>query len=137
MATTTTNDQATRELHRFADEKRGELAANVRTLIHQARMDLHYGSYRVGENYPGFMEAMQTIRSAVDDLGVDDVWIDWDAGEVMETEPEGHEIANPYWSVHDPDGEPSSWIEPHWETITRFDRGEVIRAMLGDLADYL
>ena len=140
--TTTTADRGQRELHRHADSLRDQLAPTVRTLIHQAAADLYYGPYQEGEDgdgeaYPGFVSAMKTIRNAIDALEVDDIWVDWDCGDVMETEPQGYEIANPYWSIHDPDGDPSEWVEPPWETITRFDRRYVLRAMLGDLAEYL
>ena len=134
---TTTTDRGQRELHEHADSLRAQLAPTVRTLIHQAHMDLYYGPYQVDEGYPGFVEAMRTIGAAIEALAVDDIWIDWDTGEVMETEPQGYEIANPYHDPEDEDSDPSEWIEPPWETITRFDRRYVLRAMLGDLAEYL
>lgn len=108
-----------------------QVPADIRRLVSMARFDLYYGPLEVGfrdegdpnEPYPGFSEACDRISRCLEDI-IEDVWVDMDCEDVSTSEPEG---------FYDGD----EWIEPFLENVYHFDRGDVKRAYLGELASYL
>ena len=100
-----------------------QLDRDTTKLIAQATADLYSGPHSE-RGYPGFESAMRSIADDFNDLP-SRVWVDTQAGFVQETEPEGWE---------DEEGE---WVEPFWEDYVEYDRSDIQRAALGELASYV
>ena len=103
---------------------REQLDRDTLKLITQATYDLYSGPHSE-RGYPGFKKA---VRLIADDLRAlaSRVWVDTPAGFVQETEPEGWE-----------DEETGEWIEPYWEDYVEYDRSDIERVVLGELASYV
>lgn len=113
-----------------------QLTPRTRRLAQLAWWDLYYGPLtscdvcgvdhldecRCEHRWPGFESATKEISKELDDLG--DLWVDIDCDHVTDREPQGEEI----------DGE---WCEPFWEEIYHYTRRDALRAVFGELADYL
>ena len=108
--------------------ERFPLSADVNRLISAATFDLWHGPQRAGEViddqwvYPGFSEAVDLIRKALD--VVCELWIDRDSDCTADSEPQSEEI----------DGQ---WCEPAGDWW-HLERRDVLRVLLGkELATYV
>lgn len=111
----------------WADEIRKKIPARIRRLIAMVSYDIWYGPLPVGyteetgfgrkgnTKYPGFQSACRQIREVLDRIDElsNDIWIDYNCGEVLLSEPQG------YWD----EGE---WSEPWWGDIRRMERREML-----------
>lgn len=86
-----------------------------------------------GPPYPGFGEACEIIRAAVDAVVPSDLYVLTDCDILVTEEPEPYELDS---GEVDEDGGPvMEWCEA--EDCTHYDRRAILRATFGALADYL
>jgi hypothetical protein len=116
-----------------------EIPGEVRRVIGLATHCLNYGTDTFDDedwaDYPGFSASVRLIGEALEDL--DDLWIDTDADIVLTRKPEGELVENEEFDPDDPDSGPEVWVEPDWSSIRLVTRKELVREILGPLAEYV
>ncbi len=117
----------------------------TRKLIGMANWDLYYGPSGGGlddecdvddcdvvdcedptHRYPGFEKACKLVSKALDDLDVNEVWFDTQSDCVETSEPEWCDGCNDEECV----GQRS-------EDYVHYSRADVLRALIGELAEYV
>ena len=121
-------DKAIRE-HVVAD-----MPVRIRDLSNMAWADLMFGPYSAADYaeesperetaWPGYQTAVRELREWADETIPRVLWVDTDADCVMATRPSSGYV--------DDDG---NWIEDDWSEIYEVDRGDIMRAIFGDLVN--
>lgn len=105
----------------------GELDAEDVELREACSYVLQYGpldSYEDWPHYHGWSSAIDALRDRASELP-SEMWIDVEAEQVYDSEPEGWEDEN------------GTWNEPEWSDYVHCDRRAIRRAVFGELADYM
>lgn len=132
----------------WAKLEREKLPKNILVLISLAKQDLYYGplsqedAVAMNDGDPiewhGFESSVEMIKKSLENIHVDDVWVDIQVGEVLLVEQKGFMGENPDYDPNDPESEEKIWCEPNWEDIYHVSSHQVKEAILGnkELASY-